>query len=168
MLSDTLHNPTTDHSVHLPLVNCTSMEAWNCWNHWNLGRHALHEEGIKEKQMRSDDISSFVDIIIWLVDVPRCTKFWNTSGMVPLRLLPSRERYLNSSSSPNDIGIGPVRWLFCMSKYSRLLNHFISSGINPTRLRSAMEVMHNIGSRTKRVRVSIPRWDDLEHVQIRT
>ena len=41
-------------------------------------------------------------------NIPRLIRLSKTSGIVPLKLLPSRERYLSSSSSPNDSGIGPA------------------------------------------------------------
>lgn len=42
------------------------------------------------------------------IDVPRSRSEPNTSGIVPLKLLPSRERYRKPSNSPMDAGIGPA------------------------------------------------------------
>ena len=48
------------------------------------------------------------DLMTWDIDIPRDRSEPNTSGIVPLKLLPSRERYRKSSNSPIDAGIGPA------------------------------------------------------------
>lgn len=48
------------------------------------------------------------DLMTWYIDVPRSRSEPNTSGIVPLKLLPSRERYRKPSNSPMDAGIGPA------------------------------------------------------------
>ena len=148
-----LRNLTTNPWENPSPEECTEMGPLLRWSRWHWCMHVLYDKKcVRKGNVRNERVRSG--------DLPRFVNSWNTSGIDPLKLLPSRDKYLNSSSSPREAVLCSLTriykrlllgnemiaiksniyttWLFWMSRDSKRLSHLISAGINPNRLSSTV------------------------------